>query len=110
MGQKIQRDVWVAADGQEFLSQSAMIAHEARASHGGLIELFLRTVEYPDSMSERAVRAQMTRVETIGLPLLSWLESQGLLTEAARQLSDQFYAAERGQQQQAPAAQVAQAA
>ena len=49
-------------------------------------------------MSDRAVRAQMTRVETIGLPLLSWLEAEGLLSPAAKQLSDQFYADEQQKQ------------
>jgi hypothetical protein len=112
MGQKVQREVWIAADGTEFLSQSAMIAHEARASHGGLIQLFLQTVEYPADMSDRAVRAQMTRVETIGLPLLSWLEAEGLLSPAARQLSDQFYADEaaKAEQEKQAAKAAAQAA
>lgn len=79
MGKRVNTPMWVADDGKRFATQQAMMAYESELKFGHVIDTYLDTIEFPDTMDPIRQKSQMTRIANVVLPFLLWAHEAGLL-------------------------------
>jgi len=86
MGQQVSKPVWVADDGKEFATQADMLQHEAQQQVGGLVDMFLDSLDL-SHLSDRGAKAQETAFASKAGIGFDWLRQNGYLTPAAVEAS-----------------------
>jgi len=94
MAQKINREVWLSADGKkEFETEADCRAYDARQRWQSLVTDMQSKIDVSGYQTERAAKASLTRLESGALLMLGYLSERGLLTPQAEQYAAQLAAA-----------------
>ena len=91
MAQKINREVWLSADGKkEFETEADCRAYDARTRWQSLVTDMQNTIDVSGYQTERAAKASLTRLESGALLMLGYLSERGLLAPQAEQYAAQL--------------------